>query len=82
MTTMRAIGGAWAIRLLRDVVLPDCVLLSGDTCLAEIRGRRVRVYSERSPRGWEELDGLVCGVDYDVAPSALSRRIVDPPTNA
>ncbi len=63
---MRVIGGAWAVRLLRAVVLPDCVLVAGDVCLAEVQGRRLRVYSERSPRGWEKLDGFVCGVDYEI----------------
>ena len=66
---MHVIGGAWAVRLLRHVMLADCVLVAGDPCLAEIHGRKVRLYSERSPRGWEELEGLVCGVDYEVARS-------------
>lgn len=63
---MRVIGGAWAIRFLRSIALPDCVLVAGDTCLAEICGRKLRVYSDRSPRGWEELEG-VCGIDYAMA---------------
>lgn len=62
---MRVIGGAWAIRLLRRVDLADCTLYEGDTCLAEISGRTARVFSDRSPRGWELLRGVVCGVDYD-----------------
>ena len=62
------IGGAWAIRLRRALVLADCTIPASEVCLAEVRGRRVRIASERIPGRWAEID-LASGSDYDIARS-------------
>jgi hypothetical protein len=62
---VNVIGGSWAIRLRRAIVLADCTLPAGDVCLAEIRGRRARIASDRIPGYWAEIE-LVSGTDYDV----------------
>jgi hypothetical protein len=64
--SLRVIGGAWAARLLRPWVLPDCTLPASEVCLVEIYGRRLRVYSERIPAGWAELEAR-CGIDFEIA---------------
>lgn len=66
------IGGAWAIRLLRSISVGDALIPEGEVCLAEIRGRRVRIASDRLPLGWVELEA-VCGRDYEVVPTGRER---------
>jgi hypothetical protein len=65
---MQVIGGAWAIRLRRALVLSDCTVPEGEVCLAEIRGRRVHISSDWIPAWWANVE-LVSGADYDVVPA-------------